>query len=109
MLDKYKHMTWDERLALYQQKTRHASDIADRVKAMRWARISKLCTLAGLDGSIWPIHLNNYFCSCEYGHPWIEVNNSLARQAQRLADNLWQAHDLARALHSRLYKELLTD
>ena len=76
----------------WRRRYSHMRDIADRVVAMRIARIRRLASDAGLDGSIFAIHINNAMVAAEMGRPWVGVDYSLVRQAARLERALYEPY-----------------
>jgi len=81
------------------RKLEKAYAIAGRIEGYRQKRIDQLAAASGIGRC--GCRLHNYLVSCAEGKPWPEINNSKAREMNRVWHD-FRASRLCTAMYDRL-------
>jgi hypothetical protein len=79
----------------------------EKLSASIVAKARETAKQAGLSPDICFLHAHNALCSFEYGHPWPEVNYSLARKVKWLERQSWEPSRLYDRIWRRSYNRML--
>lgn len=95
-------MTFEQWQQAAQQIDRRAHNLTQLIIA----DARRTAKQAGLDPQMPFLHAHNALCGLEYGHPWPEVNYSLARKVLWLEKKSWEPHRLADKITSRMWDRI---
>lgn len=97
---------WQRELACWQKFSAHIRLHVENTEALIGRDLRETARRAGLDPQIATLHAHNSICSFNSGHPWREVDYSLARRVLFLEQRMFQVSRLGNRIVERAYRRM---